>query len=51
VAHAWLVRTVASVPGDSGALAFTREGAHSRNGILHAHGYSTGHEIARSQRA
>jgi len=31
-----------------GALAFTREGAHSRNRVLHAHGDSTGHEIARS---
>ena len=28
-------------------LAFTREGAHSRNRILHAHGDSTGREIAR----
>jgi L-aspartate oxidase len=31
-----------------GALAFTREGAHSRNRVLHAHGDSTGHEIARA---
>ena len=31
-----------------GKLAFTREGAHSRNRILHAHGDSTGHEIART---
>ncbi len=30
------------------ALAFTREGAHSRNRILHAHGDSTGREIART---
>ncbi|HWF07775.1 MAG TPA: L-aspartate oxidase [Bryobacteraceae bacterium] len=29
-------------------LAFTREGAHSRNRILHAHGDSTGREIART---
>src|SRR4030081_3543254 len=29
-------------------LAFTREGAHSRNRILHAHGDSTGREIARA---
>ncbi len=29
-------------------LAFTREAAHSRNRILHAHGDSTGREIARS---
>ncbi len=28
-------------------LAFAREGAHSRNRVLHAHGDSTGHEIAR----
>jgi L-aspartate oxidase len=33
----------------SGAkLAFTREGAHSRNRVLHAHGDSTGREIARA---
>lgn len=31
-----------------GALAFTREGAHSRSRILHAHGDSTGREIART---
>ncbi len=29
-------------------LAFTREGAHSRNRVLHAHGDSTGQEIART---
>src|SRR5882672_944993 len=29
-------------------LAFTREGAHGRNRILHAHGDSTGREIART---
>ena len=29
-------------------LSFTREGAHSRNRILHAHGDSTGKEIARA---
>jgi L-aspartate oxidase len=29
-------------------LAFTREGAHSRDRILHAHGDSTGQEIGRS---
>ena len=29
-------------------LAFTREGAHSRSRILHAHGDSTGREIART---
>jgi len=32
----------------AGELAFTREGAHSRNRILHAHGDSTGKEIART---
>ena len=29
-------------------LAFAREGAHSRSRVLHAHGDSTGHEIART---
>jgi L-aspartate oxidase len=29
-------------------LAFTREGAHSRSRVLHAHGDSTGREIARA---
>ena len=29
-------------------LRFTREGAHSRNRVLHAHGDSTGREIART---
>lgn len=29
-------------------LVFAREGAHSRNRVLHAHGDSTGHEIARA---
>jgi len=33
---------------DAGQLAFTREAAHSRSRILHAHGDSTGHEIART---
>src|SRR5581483_10308849 len=32
----------------NGELAFTREGAHSRNRVLHAHGDSTGSEIART---
>jgi L-aspartate oxidase len=31
---------------EGGHLALTREGAHSRNRILHAHGDSTGREIA-----
>jgi L-aspartate oxidase len=33
---------------DGARLAFTREGAHSRSRVLHAHGDSTGHEIARA---
>src|SRR5579871_2369794 len=33
---------------DGSRLAFTREGAHSRNRILHSHGDSTGREIART---
>lgn len=33
---------------DGTRLAFTREGAHSRNRILHAHGDSTGREILRA---
>jgi L-aspartate oxidase len=33
---------------EHGILAFTREGAHSRNRILHANGDSTGREIART---
>jgi L-aspartate oxidase len=32
----------------AGELAFTREAAHSRSRILHAHGDSTGREIART---
>src|SRR5690349_16839058 len=32
---------------EGGALAFAREGAHSRNRVLHAYGDSTGREIAR----
>src|SRR5579875_1485883 len=31
-------------------LAFTREGAHSRSRVLHAHGDSTGREIVRTLR-
>jgi L-aspartate oxidase len=34
--------------GKGSKLSFTREGAHSRNRILHAHGDSTGREIART---
>src|SRR5580658_9077140 len=33
---------------EHGSLTFTREAAHSRNRILHAHGDSTGREIARA---
>src|SRR5574340_1618376 len=33
---------------DGGRLSFTREGAHSRNRVLHAHGDSTGREISRA---
>src|SRR5579871_5735821 len=33
---------------ERGKLAFTQEGAHSRRRILHAHGDSTGREIART---
>ncbi len=33
---------------DGERLAFAREGAHSRNRVLHAHGDSTGREIART---
>jgi L-aspartate oxidase len=34
--------------GKGAKLVFAREGAHSRNRVLHAHGDSTGHEIART---
>ena len=43
-----LIEWGAEFDRDGEALAFTREGAHSRNRILHAHGDSTGREIARS---
>lgn len=33
---------------EGGHLLFAREGAHSRNRVLHAHGDSTGREIART---
>ncbi len=36
---------------DGTRLAFTREGAHSRNRVVHAHGDSTGREILRALRA
>lgn len=35
-------------PAGAGRLAFTREGAHSRSRVLHAHGDSTGSEILRA---
>ena len=34
--------------GKGSKLVFAREGAHSRSRVLHAHGDSTGHEIARA---
>ncbi len=43
-----LIEWGAEFDREGGALAFTREGAHSRNRILHAHGDSTGREIART---
>src|SRR5690348_3130903 len=43
-----LIRWGAEFDREGGRLAFTREGAHSRNRILHAHGDSTGREIART---
>jgi L-aspartate oxidase len=43
-----LIEWGAEFDRDGAKLAFTREGAHSRNRILHAHGDSTGREIART---
>jgi L-aspartate oxidase len=43
-----LIEWGAEFDRDGAKLAFTREGAHSRNRILHAHGDSTGSEIART---
>jgi len=43
-----LIEWGAEFDREGNKLAFTREGAHSRNRILHAHGDSTGHEIART---
>src|ERR1700752_4013139 len=43
-----LIEWGAEFDREGSKLAFTREGAHSRNRILHAHGDSTGHEIARA---
>ncbi len=43
-----LIEWGAAFDREGNKLAFTREGAHSRNRILHAHGDSTGREIART---
>src|SRR5690349_15175567 len=43
-----LIEWGAEFDREGGQLSFTREGAHSRNRILHAHGDSTGREIART---
>ena len=43
-----LIEWGAEFDRQGGKLSFTREGAHSRNRILHAHGDSTGREIART---
>jgi L-aspartate oxidase len=43
-----LIEWGAEFDREGGQLAFGREGAHSRRRILHAHGDSTGREIART---
>jgi L-aspartate oxidase len=43
-----LIEWGAEFDRDGPQLSFTREGAHSRNRILHSHGDSTGREIART---
>ena len=43
-----LIEWGAEFDRDGSKLSFTREGAHSRNRILHSHGDSTGREIART---
>lgn len=43
-----LIEWGAAFDRQGGGLAFTREAAHSRSRILHAHGDSTGREIARA---
>ena len=43
-----LIEWGAEFDREGGKLAFGREGAHSRRRILHAHGDSTGREIART---
>jgi L-aspartate oxidase len=43
-----LIQWGAEFDREGNRLAFTREAAHSRNRVLHAHGDSTGREIART---
>jgi L-aspartate oxidase len=43
-----LIEWGAEFDRDGPKLLFAREGAHSRNRVLHAHGDSTGREIART---
>jgi len=43
-----LIEWGAEFDKEGNKLSFTREGAHSRNRILHSHGDSTGREIART---
>src|SRR5690349_20521128 len=43
-----LIEWGAEFDREGSKLSFTREGAHSRNRILHSHGDSTGREIART---
>ena len=43
-----LIEWGAEFDREGGGLAFTREAAHSRSRVLHAHGDSTGREIART---
>jgi L-aspartate oxidase len=43
-----LIEWGAEFDREAGELAFTREAAHSRSRVLHAHGDSTGSEIART---
>jgi L-aspartate oxidase len=43
-----LIEWGAEFDREGARLSFTREGAHSRNRILHSHGDSTGREIART---
>jgi L-aspartate oxidase len=43
-----LIEWGAAFDRTGGSLAFTREAAHSRSRVLHAHGDSTGREIART---